>query len=442
MKRFFFTILAALCVMTLSADSIRIMSIEHTDGSEYKIPVQDIQRITFYLSGGSIPGGPDVPDVPVEPEIVAIPENVNIPAGALTVSQARDICAGLASETTTGTKYYVKGWVKKLHSKHVDWVNGYGNSAFYLSEHQYDDGSYDIDDFMAYQVYYLNGEKFTSADQVQEGDYVVVYGELTNYNGTYETVGKGQSYIYSTSRETGNSTATGNIDYQAGEISCTNLVNSSVYQNLVDGETTEEEYMVRGIVKEVKQIDTGLYGNAVFYITDGTNDVYCYHIYAGVDSAKFVSSKQLVVGDVVTIKSKLTNYNGTKELKRGYIVRTSNTFDPSSVDTSTKPVTVAEVLAMDIANGTTTDGTFQIMGTISDITTEFNTQYGNATFTITDNSTTEGLLIYRATYLNGQKWIEGNPQIQIGDKVTIIGSIKNYNGLIEFVNCYISEHKQ
>ncbi len=441
MKRFFFTILAALYVMSVAADSIRIMSIEHMDGSEYKIPVQDIQRITFYLSGGSIPDVPEQGDtvVPVEPEIVAIPENVNIPARALTVSQARDICAVLDHQATTGTQYYVHGWVKKMHSKHVEWVNGYGNGTFYLSEHQYDDGSYDIDDFMAYQVYYLNGEKFTSADQVQEGDYVVIYGELTNYNGTYETVGKGQAYIYSTSREDGNSGVIGDIDYLAGEISCTNLVNSSVYQNLAVGDTTIEKYTVRGIVKEIKEVNTGAYGNATFYITDGTNDVYCYHVFAGADKEKFVSSKQLIVGDTVTVKAILSNHNGTKELKDGYIVRTSNTFDTSGIDTSTKLVTVAEVLAMNLANGEITEGTYQITGTVSDIT-DFNTQYGNATFTIMDNSTTEELRIYRAYYLGGHSWTEGDPQIQVGDRVTLLGSIRNYNGTNEFVSCYISEH--
>ena len=38
----------------------------------------------------------------------------NIPAECLTVAQAREICEGLADNGTTGTKYYVKGWVKNL----------------------------------------------------------------------------------------------------------------------------------------------------------------------------------------------------------------------------------------------------------------------------------------------------------------------------------------
>ena len=117
----------------------------------------------------------------------------NIPAECLTVSQAREICSALESGATTGTKYYVKGWVKKLASKHEEGVTTYGNGVFYIEDVK---GANSQDDFEAYQVYGLNGEKLTSLDQVLVGDYVVLYGELTNYQGTYETVGKGAAYIW------------------------------------------------------------------------------------------------------------------------------------------------------------------------------------------------------------------------------------------------------
>lgn len=140
------------------------------------------------------PTGPGQQEEQKDTATVEIPEGVDIPAEAITVAEARAICALLQSQETTGTKYYVKGWVKKLHSKHASGVADYGNAQFYMV-----DKIGDTDDFMAYQVYGLNGEKLTSADQVEVGDYVVVYGELTNYNGTYETVGKGAAYIYSSS---------------------------------------------------------------------------------------------------------------------------------------------------------------------------------------------------------------------------------------------------
>ena len=117
----------------------------------------------------------------------------NIPAECLTVAQAREICAKLESGATTGTKYYVKGWVKKLASKHEEGVTTYGNAVFYIEDVK---GANSQDDFEAYQVYGPGGSKITSLDQVLVGDYVVLYGELTNYQGTYETVGKGAAHIW------------------------------------------------------------------------------------------------------------------------------------------------------------------------------------------------------------------------------------------------------
>ena len=116
----------------------------------------------------------------------------NIPAECLTVAEANAICSQLASEATTGTKYYVKGWVKKLASKHADGISQFGNALFYIV----DSKDNTEEDFYAYQVYGLNGEKITNPEAVAVGDYVVIYGELTNYNGTYETVGKGAAYIW------------------------------------------------------------------------------------------------------------------------------------------------------------------------------------------------------------------------------------------------------
>ena len=47
---------------------------------------------------------------------------------------------------------------------------------------------------------------------VAVGDFVVVYGELTNYNGTYETTGKGSAYIWnSTNSLIGNTTPSNEV---------------------------------------------------------------------------------------------------------------------------------------------------------------------------------------------------------------------------------------
>ena len=144
----------------------------------------------------------------------------NIPAECLTVAEANAICAQLESGATTGTKYYVKGWVKKLASKHADGISQFGNALFYIVN---ESGNTE-EDFYAYQVYGLDGAKITNPDAVAVGDYVVIYGELTNYNGTYETVGKGAAHIWkSTNPALGGNGNTGNLP--------TDVVGAGTFEN-------------------------------------------------------------------------------------------------------------------------------------------------------------------------------------------------------------------
>lgn len=117
----------------------------------------------------------------------------NIPAEAITVAQAREICMALESGSNTGSKYYVMGYVKKLHYNHASAIIGYGNAQFYIEDVK---GANSADDFLAYQVYGPDSKKLTDPNEVAVGDFVVIYGALTNYNGTYETVGKGAAYIW------------------------------------------------------------------------------------------------------------------------------------------------------------------------------------------------------------------------------------------------------
>ena len=164
--------------------------------------------VTYDGEGGSTPETPEEPEepeTPTEPETPETPGTTeleipaealswNIPAEAIDVLQAREICAGLANNEKSGTKYYVMGYVKELHSKyHASGMEGYGNATFYMENVK---GANSADDFLAFQVMGKNGEKFTDMDAVAVGDFVVVYGELTNYNGTYETTNKGSAYIW------------------------------------------------------------------------------------------------------------------------------------------------------------------------------------------------------------------------------------------------------
>jgi hypothetical protein len=134
---------------------------------------------------------------PEEPEVLVIPEAAktwNIPAEAIDVMKAREICASLASGATTDKEYYVMGYVKKVHpTYHETGVKDFGNATFYMENIN---GKNSQNDFLAFQVYGPNGTKINDPNSVAAGDFVVVYGKLTNFNGTFETVGKAAAYVW------------------------------------------------------------------------------------------------------------------------------------------------------------------------------------------------------------------------------------------------------
>ena len=69
-----------------------------------------------------------------------------------------------------------------------------------------------------------------------------------------------------------------------------------------------------------------------------------------------------------------------------------------------------------------------IKGTISSITEEFSTQFGNAAFKIKDSSSDQEFTIYRALYLNNKKWSASDDQIAVGDEGVVCGRVINYKG--------------
>ena len=167
---------------------------------------------------GNNPGGDSSNDFVLPEEA----QTWDIPAEAITASEARAICEKLSADETTGTKYYVMGYVKKLHSANADGIAKYGNASFYMEDVK---GANSKDDFVAFQVMGLDGQKITDPAAVAEGDFVVIYGELVNYKGdTPETVGKGAAHIWkSTNPVLSGSGNTGNTP--------TDLVGNGTFEN-------------------------------------------------------------------------------------------------------------------------------------------------------------------------------------------------------------------
>lgn len=89
------------------------------------------------------------------------------------------------------------------------------------------------------------------------------------------------------------------------------------------GNDLDQEVYVKGIISKVKSFDS-TYGSISYYISeDGTTNNQFY-IYSGLNlnKAEFTSTSDIEVGAKVIIYGKLTNYNGTYEMKyNNYLVK-------------------------------------------------------------------------------------------------------------------------
>ena len=131
------------------------------------------------------------PDKPVVP--VGKAEGTGTKEDPYNVAAAIKVAQDLGSGNTTDKELYIKGKISRINSTIATDVEKYGNVTFFIS----DDGTTN-NEFEAYQVYGLGGQKITDANLIKVGDEVVLYGKITNYKGnTYETTGKGTAYIYS-----------------------------------------------------------------------------------------------------------------------------------------------------------------------------------------------------------------------------------------------------
>ena len=121
-----------------------------------------------------------------------------------------------------------------------------------------------------------------------------------------------------------------------------------------------------------------------------------------------------------------------------YIINVKAPADPSEsiVNTPETAYTVAQAIDL-ITAGKGLDDMVYVVGYIHKIK-EVSTQFGNATFYISDNltDTQNDIMVYRAKYLNNEKFT-AEDQIKVGDKVYLYGKLVDYNGTKEMTSVYV-----
>lgn len=406
------------------------------------------------------------------------PEIPSAPEGTITVAEALALIAdGYEGEAT------VKGVITKIQ----EISTSYGNATYFIADNANDESSLEI-----YRGYSLNGEKFTSEDEIAVGGTVVVSGKLVNYNGTYEftTGSKILSYTAPSTEEAPALTsnikdltdgvtlsATAVVTAQSGRglILTDNAGSIFYYNNNVDL-TTYSIGTVVNVEGVVSVYGTGYQlSNSATISPVGTMSytypsptVYTAEMIeaaienSALNTATYISfeGELSIAGNYYNIniegvtkgqgslytptdalKELLENgstykftgyYTGITSGKYFYMVLTDVELvkyeEPSGPEAPEGEITVAEALAL-IAEGYEGDAT--VKGVITEVK-EISTSYGNATYFIADNAEDTAVLeVYRGYWMDGEKFTEED-QLKIGATVVVSGKLVNYNGTYEF----------
>ena len=211
-----------------------------------------------------------------------------------------------------------------------------------------------------------------------------------------------------------------------------------------DVESTKDIY-VTGVVTAVKEQFSTQYGNAQFVISDndeGSNQFTFYRgLYLGNKKYSNENDVNIQEEDVVVICGKIVNYRGstpeTVQNKayvvsingKGVEVPETTTAEAKGAGTQTNPYNVAGVLNYlnTLGADVTSSNEVYIKGKVKEITEQFGTQYGNATFTMIDEGYDAIFTAYRILYLGNKKYTEGD-LLKEGDEVIVCGKVVNFRG--------------
>lgn len=389
-----------------------------------------------FTSCEDVPAPYDDPNKDETGGVTVVPEGNGTLESPFNCAAANEFAESLGADNESEV-VYIKG---KIVSIVENYDGGYGNATFYIS----DDGTTN-GQFYVYRSLYLGNKKYSSGVLPEIGDDVIICGKIVNYRGnTPETVQNG-SYLYSlNSQSEGGSTVEGEAK---GDGTLENPYNSiaanKLASSLADGTESENVY-IKGKIASIKEEFGTQFGNATFYISeDGTDNGTFYvfrTLYLG--NQKYTGGDNIKVGDEVIIYGKVTNYMGnTPETvaNASYLYSLNGKTAEGGSDTPTDGATgdgteanpynsiAANNIASALADGETTDVVY-IKGKVASIKEQYGTQYGNATFYISDDGTSNGqFYVFRALYLNNVKYTEGEV-LHVGDDVVVCGKLCNYMG--------------
>ena len=231
---------------------------------------------------------------------------------------AAEYAISLGTDVESPQSVYIKGKISKVTTTYA--ASGtYGNATFTIV-----DVETGLGEFYVFQTYYLGNRKWQSGDtDVKVGDEVIVCGKVVNFKGnTPETVGKGNSYVYSLNGQTEGTPVT---PPATGDPAGTGTANdpfnvaAAIAKAQETGETaTTESYYIKGTVTGKPDL-SAQYKNATFKMVDvaGGAEFTAFRI-KSFDGGDITGSEPIKAGDVVVVYGQIVNYkSNTPETTQG-----------------------------------------------------------------------------------------------------------------------------
>lgn len=207
---------------------------------------------------------------------------------------------------------------------------------------------------------------------------------------------------------------------------------------------SDKEVYIKGYITSITEEYTTNFGNGTFVMSDAKEGGNTFTFYRGLylGNQRYTSGKtQIKVGDEVIVYGKVVNYRGnTPETVQGSAflyslngVTEGGGDEPAGeakgTGTLDDPFNAAAAIAYAKEVGDQeSDKDVYIKGKVASITEQYGTQFGNATFAVSDDGTTAGAFtIYRALYLGNKKYTAGD-LLKEGDDVIIFGKVTNFKG--------------
>ncbi len=252
--------------------------------------------------------------------------------------------------------------------------------------------------------------KGTGADALAIGDTITVTGTLKNYGGTIEF--NSGCTLDAVVKGEGETPVAPEDPLEIVEAAYALAVGASLPYNCT----------LTGELISIDQAYDATYNNiTVTMAVAGAEDkpIQCYRL-------KGDGIATLAEGDTITVTGQIKNYNGTIEFNTGCtldaVVPGANAIVLPEVPEHIAAVEAAYALAKDTAM----EEASTLTGFITTINTPYNATYGNITVTIEVPGCEDmPIMCYR---LIG----DGIDTLAIGDAITVTGTLKNYNGTVEF----------